>query len=107
MKSKEDAALPPNGTFLYTDTRDLAYAHVQATLLLKAGGKRFLVTAGQISSQEIADVLRKNFPELSERVPEGEPGNHGSPRIHFLSMLPLSREILGVSTAAKKVTSLR
>ncbi|KAL9077958.1 MAG: hypothetical protein Q9157_003112 [Trypethelium eluteriae] len=79
MRSKEDADLPPNGVYLYTDPRDLAFAHVQAALIPEAGNKRFIISAGQISSQEISDILRKNFPELAGRTPKGNPGTSTLP----------------------------
>jgi hypothetical protein len=38
-----------------------------------------LVSAGQISSQQIADTLRATFPELEERTPKGNPGTSSLP----------------------------
>ena len=38
-----------------------------------------MVSAGQVSSQQIADTLRGAFPELEERTPKGNPGTSSLP----------------------------
>lgn len=35
----------------------------------EAGGKRFFVTSGYFSNKEIADIIRKNFPEYQSVLP--------------------------------------
>ena len=66
-KAKEE--VPPTATFIWTDVRDLALAHVKATELPEAANKRFFVTAGYFSNEEIADIIRENFPELKNELP--------------------------------------
>lgn len=66
-KAKEE--LPPTGTFIWTDVRDLALAHVRAAELPEAAIKRFFVTAGYFCNEEIADIIRENFPELKNELP--------------------------------------
>ena len=66
-KAKEEIA--PTGTFLWTDVRDLALAHVKAAELPEAANKRFFVTAGHFSNEEIADTIRDSFPELKNELP--------------------------------------
>ena len=66
-KAKEE--LPPTGTFIWTDVRDLALAHVKAAELPEAANKRFFVTAGYFNNEEIADIIRDNFPELKDELP--------------------------------------
>ena len=68
--------LPPNGFAVYADVRDVAEAHVRAAEEEEAGGQRFVVSNGQVSSQNIADVLRAGIPELAERTPEGVRGGN-------------------------------
>ena len=52
--------------------QDLARAHIFACTTPLAANRRFLITHGQLSAQEISDVLRKRFPEeLVERTPIG------------------------------------
>uniref|UniRef100_A0A8H7KDT0 NAD-dependent epimerase/dehydratase domain-containing protein n=1 Tax=Bionectria ochroleuca TaxID=29856 RepID=A0A8H7KDT0_BIOOC len=57
----KDNPLPPTGTFLFTDVRDLALAHVRAIEVPEAGGKRFFVVAGHCSHKQIVDGLRKTI----------------------------------------------
>lgn len=61
--------IPPTGTVLWIDVRDLALAHVKAMELEEAQGKRFFVTAGHYSNKEVAEIIRKNFPELEGELP--------------------------------------
>jgi len=59
--------------------QDVATAHVNAIEKPEAGGKRFLLTAGQFSNQQIVDVILKNFPELADRLPSQREPNDGFP----------------------------
>lgn len=62
--------VPDNGgVYLWVDVRDIALAHVQAIEIPEAAGKRFFVTAGHFSNKEIADIIRKNFPEFEKNLP--------------------------------------
>ncbi|KAL2833330.1 hypothetical protein BDW59DRAFT_156832 [Aspergillus cavernicola] len=61
--------LPPTGTFLWVDVRDLALAHVRAIEVPEAGGNRFFVTAGHCSNKRIVDAIRETHPELALRLP--------------------------------------
>ena len=69
MTGKAKEELPPTGTYIWTDVRDLALAHVKAAELPEAANKRFFVTAGYFSNEEIADIIRDNFPELKNELP--------------------------------------
>ena len=71
-KGKEE--IPETGTFIWVDVRDLAEAHVKAMEREEAQGKRFFVTAGYFSNREIADIIRKNFPEYAEANPASAKG---------------------------------
>ncbi|KAL2864035.1 SDR family oxidoreductase [Aspergillus lucknowensis] len=62
--------LPPTGTFLWVDVRDLALAHVRALEVSAAGGHRFFTTAGHCSHKRIVDAIRESYPELSYRLPK-------------------------------------
>lgn len=35
-----------------------------------AGGKRFFVTAGFFTNSEVADIIKKNFPDLVSKLPD-------------------------------------
>lgn len=67
-KHKEDE-LPPTGTFLWVDVRDLALAHVKALEIPMAGGNRFFLAAGHCSNKMIVDAIREKHPQLSDRLP--------------------------------------
>ncbi|KAI8236916.1 Ketoreductase azaE [Colletotrichum sp. SAR 10_86] len=62
-------SIPPTGSPQWVDVRDAAFAHVQALIVPKAAGKRFLLYAGDFSNAEIARIARDNFPELADKIP--------------------------------------
>lgn len=57
------------GVPYWVDGRDVALAHIAAFEKPAAGGKRFLSIAGKFSNRDIADIARKNFPELKDVLP--------------------------------------
>jgi len=67
-KTKE-SGLPPTGVFIWVDVRDIALAHVKALEVPEAGNKRFFVTAGYYSNADIANIIKKNFPDLADKLP--------------------------------------
>ncbi|GME48194.1 nad dependent epimerase [Neofusicoccum parvum] len=69
MKEPGDAAFPA-----FADVRDVADAHLLAYEKEQAAGQRYFITSGNYSNQQVCDTIRKHFPELRERVPEGTPG---------------------------------
>ena len=69
MMGKAKNEIAPTGTFIWTDVRDLALAHVKAMELPDAGAKRFFVTAGYFSNREIASIIRESYPDLSSKLP--------------------------------------
>lgn len=56
----------------YIDVRDVAKAHKIALENPETDGKRLLLVSGQFTMQTIADIVRKNFPEL--KTWKGYPG---------------------------------
>ena len=56
--------LPPTGTYLFVDVRDLALAHVRAIEVPEAGGKRFFMVGGHCSHKRIVDAIRETHPGL-------------------------------------------
>ncbi len=104
VNSSKDAPLPPNGMHVYTGVKDVALAHIRAATVPEASGHRFVICEGQISSQEISDILRKNIPELEERTPVGVPGaNKLDPNAYTCSS-KLAKEVLGVTFRSKEDT---
>lgn len=61
--------IPDTGTYIWVDVRDLALAHVKAIEVAEAAGKRFFITTGYFSNKEIAEIIRKNFPEYEKELP--------------------------------------
>ncbi|KAK4678266.1 methylglyoxal reductase (NADPH-dependent) gre2 [Podospora pseudoanserina] len=73
IKGKWKGEIPPTGqAYIWVDVRDVATAHVRAGLGLVEGvaGKRLFVVSGWFSNARIAEVLRKNFPDDKEKLPE-------------------------------------
>ena len=65
----KESGLPPTGVFLWVDVRDVALAHVKALEVPEAGGKRFFLTAGHYSNADIAEIIKKDFPDLADKLP--------------------------------------
>jgi len=57
----------------FADVRDIARAHVLALEKPAASNKRIVTISGLITPQLVANIIRKNFPELRDRVDEGNP----------------------------------
>jgi len=55
----------------WVDVGDVAAAHIAAMTI--PGQERYFLTAGLFTSQQMCNVLRKNFPERKDKIPEGNP----------------------------------
>lgn len=62
--------VPPTGFPVVVDVRDLGVSHRLAYEIPAAGGERYLVGAQTFSFQDICRIIRAEFPELRDRVPE-------------------------------------
>lgn len=71
-KAKDE--IPETGTFLWVDVRDLALAHVKAMELDDAANKRFFVTAGLYCNKQIAEIIKKEYPEHKSLPSSSTPG---------------------------------
>ena len=73
IQGKMKDILEPTGIYIWVDVRDVALAHVRA-LELEANeepaANRFFVTAGYFSNAQIANVIRREYPELRDMLPE-------------------------------------
>lgn len=101
LRGEYKNGLPDTGTYIWTDVRDLALAHVKQIELPEAAGKRFFITAGYFSNEQIAEIIRKNFPEYKDKLPEpipngpgGFPG--GSEKSLYKYDNKRTREVLGI-----------
>ncbi|KAK6453757.1 protein induced by osmotic stress [Scheffersomyces xylosifermentans] len=79
----------------FADVRDVAKAHVLAIEKEDAQGQRIIVCAQRFNAQSILNILRKNFPDLQDKLPVGNPADDDfSPYLPFNDIK--SREILGL-----------
>lgn len=69
IQGKYKEQIPPTGTFLWVDVRDVALAHVRAIEVAEAGAQRFFIVAGQFSNKRLADIIRETHPELESKLP--------------------------------------
>lgn len=77
----------------------MARSHVDALTNTDAGGQRILLISGIISPQLVVNIIRKNFPALRDRVPEGNPSQILPPGVHPTGWdMRLSLDILSKGT---------
>ncbi|KAB8303675.1 hypothetical protein EYC80_005065 [Monilinia laxa] len=79
LQGKWKDELPDTGIFLWVDVRDLALAHIRAIEMPDAADKRFFVTEGYFSNREIAEIVRRNFPEYAKELPGEDVKGGGQP----------------------------
>ncbi|KAG0650475.1 Ketoreductase [Hyphodiscus hymeniophilus] len=104
VNSSKDAELPHDGMPVYTDVRDIAEAHIRAATIPEASGHRFVICEGQVSSQEISNLLRKNIPELEARTPLGIPGGNKLDVNQYNCSSKLAQKLLGLTFRSKEET---
>ncbi|KAJ4299894.1 hypothetical protein N0V90_005141 [Kalmusia sp. IMI 367209] len=56
----------------FVDVRDVARAHIEALTRPTASNKRIILVSGLISPQLVINTIRKHFPNLKDRVAEGQ-----------------------------------
>ncbi len=97
IQGKCKTELPGIVAMVWVDVRDTALAHVKAVEVAEAAkNKRFFVTAGNFSHQDIAQVIRKDFPEYRDGLPEGVKGGEYPDGGHYGYDNSRTREVLGV-----------
>lgn len=76
-----DEVPPTGGALNWVDVRDVALAHIKAGLEIpEAGGRRLFTVTGSYCNSETTPILRKNFPELADKLPvEGTKGGELPP----------------------------
>jgi hypothetical protein len=55
------------------DVRDVALSHILSLTEPKASNQRILIVSGLITPQLVANIIRKNFPQLHDRTDAGRP----------------------------------
>jgi nucleoside-diphosphate-sugar epimerase len=96
VNSEKDAPLPPNGMHVCTDVREIAEAHVRSITVHEAAGKRFIICAGRVGSQEISDLLRREISKSKERTPHGVPGGNQLDENAYECSAELAERVLGM-----------
>lgn len=89
---------------LIPETQDLAEAHVLAASKPEASGQRFIICAGQVSSQQISDVLRELVPGLESRTPRGVVRGNALPVGQYECSSEKAKALLGLSFRSKEET---
>ncbi|KAH9834341.1 GDP-mannose 4,6 dehydratase [Teratosphaeria destructans] len=69
IQGKAKQEIPPTGTYLWVDVRDLALSHVLAMEKEDAANKRFFITTSYFSNKEIAQIVAKDFPQYKDVLP--------------------------------------
>lgn len=72
----------------------------------EAGNQRFVVCARQFDFQDVCDILRAHFPELSERTPRGNPGTRSLPPGAYDIDNSKAKALLGVGFRSLEETVL-
>ncbi|KAL2135931.1 hypothetical protein VTI74DRAFT_6314 [Chaetomium olivicolor] len=74
IRGKWREEVPDTGlALIWVDVRDVAAAHIKAGLEIpEAGGKRLFTTAGAFSNAQLAEIVRRNFPEYKDLLPTEE-----------------------------------
>lgn len=82
VQGKSKDQLPPSGTFLYVDVRDVALAHVKAIEVPEAGNQRFFITNGYFTNKDIVDSIRESHPQLDSKLPPKDAARDLPPGIY-------------------------
>ncbi|PMD43886.1 NAD dependent epimerase/dehydratase [Hyaloscypha variabilis F] len=57
----------------FVDVRDVALAHVLSLEIPKAANQRIILVSDLITPQLVVNIIRKHFPQLHNRIAEGNP----------------------------------
>lgn len=74
LMNGSEKTVPDTSFYAFVDVRDVAEAHAIAYETPAAAGQRYFTTAGSFTYQQVCDIIRKDFPEKRDQVPEGTPG---------------------------------
>ena len=81
---------------LMGETQDVAQAHILALDNPAAGNQRFILAAGLLDTQKMADILRKEVPGAADRVPRGTPGKNTFPEDQWTADNSKVQKVLGL-----------
>ncbi|KAI9733985.1 MAG: hypothetical protein M1834_002642 [Cirrosporium novae-zelandiae] len=95
--NKPDMPVATQFVFSWVDARDVSLAHLRAYEKEEAANQRFFIVGGNFSYQGVCDIIRKNLPELRDRVPIGKPGTEFGGMELYKVNNEKSRKILGLT----------
>ncbi|EGW32543.1 uncharacterized protein SPAPADRAFT_153619 [Spathaspora passalidarum NRRL Y-27907] len=72
LKLRRDDPIPEFGAG-FIDVRDLAQAHILVMESEAARGKRVVVEAEMVDNHIMLDIIRRNFPQFRDKLPECNP----------------------------------
>lgn len=84
-----------NPKFNQIKPQDIATAHLRAATVPQASNGRFIVSQGQIGSQQISALLRHNLQALASRTREGTPSTSSLPANAYGADSPPTEQVLG------------
>ena len=87
-------SIPPTGSWMWVDVRDVARAHVRAMERVEAGGRRFLMVGSYWTNKDMVEIIRDRFPALRPNLP-GKIESDMPDKIFAFDNYP-SKEILGI-----------
>lgn len=77
LMNGSEKEVPDTSFFAFADVRDVGDAHMKAYETAGAAQQRYFITSGNFTYQEFCDIIRKNVPEVKDKVPVGKPGSKG------------------------------
>jgi len=87
---------PTAPVFTFVDVRDVALAHVRCLTVPEAGGKRFYIVGAHFSNKQIADTIRKGFPDVAKEALPAESVDDMPPDVYQFDN-GRSRRLLGLN----------
>jgi nucleoside-diphosphate-sugar epimerase len=76
----------------FVDVRDVGEAHARAYETAGAAQQRYFIVSGNMSHQQICDIIREEVPEVKGKVPVGTPGSKG-PETYWVSNAKAKKEL--------------
>ncbi|TVY49587.1 putative uncharacterized oxidoreductase [Lachnellula occidentalis] len=84
--------VPETSFFAWVDVRDVGEVHARAYESPEAAGQRYLAASGRYTYQKVCDIIRKDFPERRNLVPEGTP-NAPFPDVYGIDNSKVKKEL--------------
>ncbi|TVY56237.1 putative uncharacterized oxidoreductase [Lachnellula cervina] len=84
--------VPETSFFGWVDVRDVGEVHARAFESPEAAGQRYLTASSGYTYQQICDIIRKDFPEKRNLVPEGTP-NAPYPDVYTLDNSKVKKQL--------------